>query len=204
MSLSGLGIFCAVYFFAVATPGPGVAAVIARALAHGTRGAGAFIAGFLVGDLLWFTVAATGLAALAQAAHAAFTTLKYAGAAYLLYLAYRIWTTPVQAPAAAAHVPDQQSRQLFLGSLTLTLANPKTIAFFLALLPTVVDLAALRISGFCAIAVAISVILPLTLGSYVLLAARTRQMFQSARSIRVLNRGAGLAIASAAVAVATR
>ena len=82
------------YFLAVATPGPGVAAVIARSLAHGTRGAGAFIAGYLVGDLLWFTVAVAGLAALAHSAQAVFVVVKYLGAAYLLYLAYRAWHTP--------------------------------------------------------------------------------------------------------------
>jgi threonine/homoserine/homoserine lactone efflux protein len=66
MSLYGLWIFAAIYFLAVALPGPGIAAVVARALARGTQGAPAFIAGFLVGDLIWFTFAATGLAALAR------------------------------------------------------------------------------------------------------------------------------------------
>ena len=84
MSFSGLGIFCLVYFLAVASPGPGVAAVVARALAHGTRGAGAFIAGYVVGDLVWFTVAALGLAALAHSFQSVFVVVKYAGAAYFL------------------------------------------------------------------------------------------------------------------------
>ena len=71
MSWYGFAGFCAVYILAVATPGPGVAAVIARGLDHGPRGAAAFIAGFVVGDLIWFLGAALGLAALAQTAHAA-------------------------------------------------------------------------------------------------------------------------------------
>jgi threonine/homoserine/homoserine lactone efflux protein len=62
MSLYGLSIFAAVYVLAVASPGPGVAAIVARVLGRGTRGAPAFIAGFLVGDLIWFTFAATGRA----------------------------------------------------------------------------------------------------------------------------------------------
>ncbi len=204
MSGSGLGIFCLVYFLAVATPGPGVAAVLARSLAHGSRGAGAFIAGYLVGDLLWFTVAAAGLAALAHSAQAIFVAIKYLGAAYLLYLAYRAWNSPVATLTPDARAPEQRPVQLFLGSLSLTLANPKTIAFFLALLPTVVRLDALTISGYCAIALVICIVLPLTLGCYVFLATRTRRLFQSARSIRTLNRGAGIAIAGAAVAIATR
>ena len=58
MSLYGLLSFCIAYVLAVASPGPGVAAVLARSLGHGTRGAPAFIAGFLVGDLVWFALAA--------------------------------------------------------------------------------------------------------------------------------------------------
>ena len=165
MSISGLGIFCLVYFLAVATPGPGVAAVIARALAHGTRGAGAFIAGYVVGDLVWFTVAALGLAALAHSAQSVFAVVKYAGAAYLVYLAYRAWNTPPAPVGVDSRAPEQRPAQLFLGSLSLTLANPKTIAFFLALLPTVVRLEALTVSGFFAIALVICIVLPLTLGS---------------------------------------
>jgi threonine/homoserine/homoserine lactone efflux protein len=207
MSLYGLLVFAAVYLLAVASPGPGVAAVIARSLARGTRGAPAFIAGFLVGDLIWFTFAATGLAALAQTAQTLFIVVKYAGAAYLLYLAYKLWTAPVAtADSAAAPALDrgQKPLQLFLGSLTLTLANPKTIIFFMALLPTVVQLEKLTLVGFLEIVLAIVIVLPLTLGGYVVLADRARRMFKSATAVRRINRGTGAAMACAAVAVATR
>ena len=138
MSVYGLLLFSVVYFLAVATPGPGVAAVVARSLARGAQGAPAFIAGFLIGDLIWFAVAATGLAALAQTAQVVFTVIKYVGAAYLLYLAYRLWTAPVSTDATPTIDAGQKPLQLFVGSLALTLANPKTAMFFLALLPTVV------------------------------------------------------------------
>lgn len=204
MSLYGLLIFSAIYLLAVATPGPGVAAVVARSLARGTQGAAAFIGGFLVGDLVWFTVAATGLAALAQTAQFVFVIVKYAGAAYLLYLAWRLWTAPA-APAAEASIDVGQTPvQLFLGSLTLTLANPKTAIFFLALLPTVVKLEELTVLGFLEIVAAIAIVLPAVLGGYVLLAARARRLFKSARAVRAVNRSTGAAMACAAVAVATR
>jgi threonine/homoserine/homoserine lactone efflux protein len=204
MSLYGLWIFAVVYFLAVALPGPGVAAVIARALARGTQGGAAFIAGFLVGDLVWFTFAAAGLAAIAHTAHALFAVLKYAGAAYLLYLAYRLWTAPAQVATEADAPQGDKPSQLFLGSLTLTLANPKPMIFFLALLPTVVKLETLSLPGFLEIALVISVVLPLVLGAYVIAAARARRFFKSARAVRNLNRGTGVALAGAAVAVATR
>lgn len=205
MSFYGLLIFSSVYLLAVATPGPGVAAVIARSLARGTQGAAAFIGGFLIGDLIWFAVAATGLAALAQTAQLVFVVIKYAGAVYLLYLAYRLWTAP---PATAAEDTPldtgQKPLQLFLGSLALTLANPKTAIFFLALLPTVVRLEELTVFGFLEIVAVISVVLPLVLGGYVFLAARARRMFKSPRAVRTINRSTGAAMACAAVAVATR
>ena len=84
MSWYGLATFCVAYFLAVATPGPGVAAVISQAMSRGAAGAPAFIAGFLVGDYLWFLAAVLGLSALAQTAHMAFVVVKYLGSLYLL------------------------------------------------------------------------------------------------------------------------
>ena len=205
MSWYALVTFCAVYFAAVATPGPGVAAVIAQGLSRGARGAPAFIAGFVVGDLSWFLAAALGLSALAQRAHTAFVVIKYAGAAYLLVLAYRLWSAP---PRALAEVDPRTLQQtpgkLFLGSLTLTLGNPKPMIFFVALLPTVVRLESLKPAGYVEIACAIAVILPAILGGYVLLASRARHVFKSPRANRFINRGSGTLMATAAIAVAAR
>jgi threonine/homoserine/homoserine lactone efflux protein len=204
MTIYGLFTFCAVYALAVATPGPGIAAIIARSLAHGSRGAPAFIAGFLAGDLLWFTIAATGLAALARTAATLFVAIKWAGVAYLLFLAWKLWT----APADRVEVRDDEGRQhgwrAFVASFMLTLANPKAILFFLALLPTVIDLESMTALRFLEISLAISVVLPAVLGSYVILAARARQLFTTPSSVRKLNRGSGFAMVGAAVVVATR
>ena len=205
MSSYGLITFCAVYFAAVATPGPGVAAVIAQGLARGSAGAPAFIAGFLVGDLIWFAGAALGLSALAQTAHTAFLLLKYAGAAYLLFLAYKFWSMPARPLSATGDgTLDKKPSELFLGSLTLTLGNPKPMIFFIALLPTVVPLETLRPDGYLEIAAAIAIIMPSTLGSYVLAASRARVWFRSPRANKAINRGSGTLMAAAAVAVAVR
>ncbi len=201
MTLYGLALYCLVYTLAVASPGPGVAAVVARSLARGARGAPAFIAGFLVGDLIWLTVAATGLAALAQTAYVVFAAVKYAGAAYLLYLVWRMWTAPAKEIDSEEVESSQQPPRLFLGSLMLTLGNPKTMVFFLALLPTVVRLEDLSLTGLLAIAAASAILLPLVLGAYVVAAVRARQLLQSPRAVRLVNRGSATVIAGAAVAV---
>lgn len=202
MTLYGLSIFCLVYALAVASPGPGVAAVVARSLAYGTRGAPAFIAGFVIGELVWLAFAATGLAALAQAAQPVFAAVKYAGAAYLLYLAWRMWTAPARKLDDAEVEPSQEPLRLFLGSLSLTMGNPKAMVFFLALLPTVVQLETLSLAGFLELAAVIVIVLPAIVSAYVLAAVRARRMLQSPRALRLLNRGGATVMAGAAVAVA--
>jgi threonine/homoserine/homoserine lactone efflux protein len=204
MTLYGFMGFCAVYLLAVAIPGPGVAAVLTRSLAHGMRGAPAFIAGFLLGDLTWFAGASAGLAALAQTAQTVFLVVRYAGAAYLLYLAYRLWTAAPRPLEAVDVDASQKPLRLFLGGLTLTLGNPKAMIFFVALLPAVVQLQTFRLTDYLLIAVAITVILPLVLGGYAWAASRARRFFRKPNSIRLLNRGAGTAMAGAAIAVAVQ
>lgn len=205
MSLTGLLVFASVYAMAVATPGPGIAAVVARVLARGIAGAPAFILGFVVGDLVWFGLAVAGLAVLANTFHMVFVVIKYAGVAYLLYMAYRLWTAPAATPESAdtGSVKDGNLK-LFLTSLSLTLGNPKVIVFFMAILPTVVDLQNLTVLGAAEIALIIAVIITAVMTGYALAAARARQFFRSARAMKIVNRVCGATIAGAAVVVATR
>ena len=204
MSVHGLALFCLAYLLASAAPGPGIAAIVARVLGRGAEGIIAFLAGYVAGDLVWFSIAATGMAVLAQTAHTAFMLVKYAGAAYLFYLAWRLWTEPAR-PLAAEPVPERRgAAKLFFGSLALTLGNPKVMIFFLALLPTVIDLEKLTLADFLKIAAAMISILSAVLSLYALAAMRARRFFKSARTIRWLNRGTGTVMAGAAIAVATR
>jgi len=204
MTLAGLLTFGVVYGAAVASPGPGVAAVLARVLARGLRGAPAFIGGFLVGDLVWFALAATALHAVAETFAFVFVAVRYAGAAYLLYLAWKLWTAPAASDDAATAARAEHPLRLFFGALSLTLGNPKVIFFFMALLPIVVDLGTLGLPGCLEIVAAIAVILSAVLGGYALLAAFGRRFITSPRAVRIVNRGSGAMMAGAAVTIATR
>jgi threonine/homoserine/homoserine lactone efflux protein len=197
-------VFSLVYALAVASPGPGVAAVVARALGRGTGGAPAFIAGFLVGDLVWFALAAAGLAVVAHSAHAVFLVIRYLGAAYLFYLAWRLWNAPPQALDASQTPRRERPLQLFLGSLALTLGNPKSMVFFLAVLPTVVELNRLGALGFLAMALVMAFVLPAVAGAYTLFAAGARSRLSRPATARWVQRGTGAVMAGAAIAVATR
>lgn len=203
MNLSSLLVFAAAYLAVLVLPGPGVTALVARVLARGPQGAPAFIAGFVSGALLWFTVAATGLAALAAAFATFFLVVRCAGAAYLLYLAWKLWHAPVGSKETPDASPEGGWR-LYLAGLAINLGNPKVIVFFLALLPTVVDLGALTLLGFAELAVLITAIASTVLGVYAALAARARRLFTAPRAIRRMNRGSAVAMAGAAASVAAR
>ncbi|HKU95219.1 MAG TPA: LysE family translocator [Vineibacter sp.] len=203
MDIENLLVFAAAYFAVVVLPGPGVTALIARVLARGPSGSPAFIAGFVAGALLWFGVAATGLAAIAATFATLFVVIRYAGAAYLLYLAWKFWTAPPRAIETTDVSPDGHGR-LFLAGLAINLGNPKAIVFFLALLPTVVNLDTLTPLGFAELAAVLVAIVASVLSAYALAAARARRLFTSARAVRLVNRGSSIAIAGAAAAVATR
>jgi threonine/homoserine/homoserine lactone efflux protein len=133
-----------------------------------------------------------------------FLVVKYLGVAYLVYLAFRLWTAPAEGHATkAAKTPDGRGR-LFLAGLALTLGNPKVMVFFLAILPTVVDLERLTPVAALEIGALIVIILSVVLAAYGSLADRARRLIASPRAVRILNRVCGGALVGAAAAVAAR
>ena len=202
MSLSAFLAFAGIYAVATLMPGPGVAAVVARALATGTRRTFPFIWGMVLGDVVWFSFAAFGLAALAQMLHGVFVAVKYAGAAYLLFMAWKLWTAK-PAPASGDQRPQSgEGLRLVAAGLSLTLGNPKTMVFFLAILPHVLDLDGLDRATFLELAASMMVILTMSMSAYALLAGRARSLIRDARRMRNVNRGSAVVMASAAAAVA--
>jgi threonine/homoserine/homoserine lactone efflux protein len=203
MDHSHLLVFAAAYLAALVLPGPGVTALVARVLARGTQGVPAFIAGCVIASLMWFIIAATGLALLAASFATVFVAVRYAGAAYLLYLAWKLWTAPVR-PFKDEPVPPDHRGRLFLTGIAINLGNPKVIVFFLALLPTVVEVGTLSPLGFVELALIIVAIASSVLTAYALAASRARRLFVSPQAVRLLNRGSGVVMAGAAVTIATR
>jgi threonine/homoserine/homoserine lactone efflux protein len=204
MDLAGLLLFSSALFIAAASPGPGIAAIVARVLGRGPKGAVAFSIGVALGDVVWLSFAILGLAALAQAFHGVFLIVKYLGAAYLLYIAYKIWTAPAVPQDVEAEARAEHPAKLLFGGLALTLGNPKVMVFYLALLPTFLDLTRVTMLGFAELVVATLMVLGVVFAGYIALAARARRLFTSPRAIRILNRTTGTVMAGAAAAVAAR
>jgi threonine/homoserine/homoserine lactone efflux protein len=127
------------YFAALAAltaaPGPIVAVLVARSLGSDARGAAAFAAGLCLGDVLAVCAIAMGIGALAESSPEWFAVAKYAGVAYLLWLAFRIWT---DSSAIAARPPRNRGLLASTGAgLALCLGNPSTVLIYILLLPTV-------------------------------------------------------------------
>ena len=161
MDFGTLAFFAGILTLAAMSPGPAVVAIVARTLARGRSGSAAFIAGLAVGDVMWLAAAALGMAALAATLGSLFVLVRLAGAAYLLYMAYRLWTARPAAPDFAAPHEGVDGARLFGAGLAVSFGNPKTMAFYLALLPTLVDLNRLSLLGFLEMSAVILVVLSL-------------------------------------------
>jgi threonine/homoserine/homoserine lactone efflux protein len=197
MDLVTLVAFTIAYAIAVLVPGPGVAAVVARALGGGFAAAVPMVVGILAGDLVYLVFAVFGLAAIAHYFNAVFIVVRIAGAAYLLYVAWKFWNARPGAEQIRPRDNEPWSRT-FLAGFSLTLGNPKTIVFYLALLPTVIPLDRMTPLAFSElVGIVIVVLLAIGLG-YAFLAARARDFFRSAKAVRRLNRTAGVMMATAA------
>ena len=135
--VTDLGTFVLGTIFIVLVPGPNSLYVMTIAsrfgIAAGYRGA----AGIFVGDLILMTLAATGVASVFQANPALFVALKYAGAAYLVFLGLSLLRSAfarrrATEPAAAATLPDAGSTRPFRVALFISLMNPKAILFYVS------------------------------------------------------------------------
>lgn len=204
MDWHGIVVFAIAYGLVVISPGPGLASFVGQILGHGIKAAPAQALGIYAGDLVWYTLAATGLAALANTFAGVFVVMKWLGAAYLLYLAYRMWRTAPQKLDAAADRGPMSHWNLFVSSLMVTLSNPKAIVFYLAVLPAIVDLRHLSLADYAIGLALIAVILFAILGVYAVAAHAARGFFRSPHAMKMLNRVSGTAIAGAAVVIAAR
>jgi threonine/homoserine/homoserine lactone efflux protein len=198
LSLHSILIYCGIYAIAIAVPGPGVIAIVARALGSGFRATLPMIAGTLCGDLVVMTLSAFGLALIAQAMGNLFFLVKLAGAGYLIYLGYKYWTQHVD----EVEVSPTSARQGFLAQFGLIIGNPKTITFFVALLPTVINLKALSMIGYLELCACTIVMIPAVMIPYAALASQVRGLFAGVTARRRMNKGAAVAMVGAGIGVA--
>jgi homoserine/homoserine lactone efflux protein len=125
------------------TPGPAVFYVVSQGARGALRRILAAVAGILSANAVYFALSATSLGAIIAASGRFFLIAKWLGAAYLIYLGLKVLLSTGSARSVTlsdAPADDERDRlSVYLGALTLQLANPKALLFFLALLPQFID-----------------------------------------------------------------
>lgn len=206
MDFSAFLTFTIALAIAAAIPGPGIAAIVGKSLGQGFRSGLVMVCGVLSGDVIYFTCAVLGLAFIANSFAGLFLIIKWLGVAYLLYLAFKFWTVRAQSMDTDLAGTNQVRSwwKTYLAGLSVTLGNPKTITFYLALTPTLIDIPQLSLLNYVELVATIFVVLMLVLSAYAALAARARATFSSAKAVRRLYRVAGTFLAGAAAGLAVR
>jgi threonine/homoserine/homoserine lactone efflux protein len=200
---SGIALAFATLVFAL-IPGPGISAVVAQSLARGFKAGASFTAGLACGDTIYLLTALFGMGWVASQIGPYFVILKWAGAAYLVYLGVRCWLATPPAGNTTACVEPVNAGRSYLAGLCVTAGNPKAIAFYCGFLPGFVDMQALTPKD---IVLVVSIILPIIFSvpmGYAWLASRGRSAIRSTKLWKAMNRTAGTVMIGAGVAVASK
>ena len=189
MSMQAYLAFVAACIALALLPGPIVTLVIANGLRHGTRAALTNILGVQVGLLIVIGILAVGLTSLMATMGYWFNWVRFAGAAYLVWLGIKLIRAPVEGVNADAQPPPPRGG-FFLQGFVVLLSNPKVLVFFGAFIPQFMDMSRDHVSQVALLGVTFMVTGAITDSIYAVLAGRARAFF-SARRTRVLSRISG-------------
>ena len=203
MTITTILAYAMALFIAAAIPGPGMTAIVARALGSGFRETFFLGLGLVLGDMVDLTAVILGLAFVAQTFQEAFMVLKFAGAAYLLYIAWKLWTAGLL-PQDLQAKKSTSIGMSFLSGLFITLGNPKTMLFYVALVPTLIDIRGIGLPEYALLIGLTFTVLMAVLLPYILLASKARALLKRPSALTILNRTAAGILAGTAAMIATR
>ncbi len=203
MTLAALIAYSGALFIAAAIPGPGVTALVARALGSGFRETFFMGLGIVLGDMIYLTAVILGLALIAQTFTTAFLVVKFAGVLYLGYIAWKLWSAGLL-PEDIKAKPSTSAAMSFLSGLLVTLGNPKTMLFYVALVPTLIDIRAIGPGDYGLLLTATFLVLLAVLTPYMLLASRARLLLKQPKALKALNRVAASVLAGTAAYITVR
>ncbi|TKT74919.1 LysE family translocator [Aquamicrobium sp. LC103] len=138
-SAAALGLFVSASIIMLLTPGPSVLYLVGRSVEQGRLAGFVSVLGIHTGTGVHILAAAVGLSAVIASSALAFGIVKYAGAAYLIWLGLRKIFGRAEAPGPGISLPKHGYAKLFRDGFIVNLLNPKTALFFLAFLPQFVD-----------------------------------------------------------------
>lgn len=201
---SALSFFVAIFVFSI-TPGPGIFAIMACALTQGARSCVMLSVGMTISDILYLIAASLGLATLATHWGELFTAIRLLGAAYLIYLGWKMWTTR----PTTKDMTDQDQKPMtagldFLQGFMISASNPKVILFYIAFLPTFLDVTALDAYDVALASLLTFMALMLGLMLVAFAAARAAMLIKSEKGGLMINRVAGSIMIAAGAYLASR
>nr|AJG38007.1 putative threonine efflux protein [uncultured Gammaproteobacteria bacterium] len=180
----------AIFIFAI-TPGPGTFALLARALSSGAAACFPMSFGMAISDIVYLILATFGLSAIAENYSGLFTIIRFAGAAYLFYLGWKMWTANVD-----THLEKNKSKAKgwfsgFIQGFLISASNPKVILFYIAFLPTFIDLTTLNYQNIVLLSFITLFALIAGLMLVSIAASSVRQYLKSKKAVKRLNQTAG-------------
>lgn len=198
----GLVLFALAFTASAATPGPDTLTIFSKALSRGGLAAAPFTLGVVLGKLILLTLVVFGLAAVADLFEPLFALIKFAGAVYLVWMGVRLW---VKKPATQMATAESNTRWGdAVTGLALGVSNPNAVIFYVALLPTLVDMQRVTFAVYLALCAVLVVVMLVIASVYAFSADRMRGLLRSERARRVTDRVAGTVMLGAGIVVATR
>ena len=183
----------------LATPRPMILVILSYALAQGRGVALAVVGGGILGDLLAMSATLLGLGVIMTASASLFTVMKWAGAAYLAWMGWRMIRSASRATADLADVAGKSKVAAFRDSALVTLLNPKSIGFFVAFVPQFIDPAAPFTPQFTVMITTFVGLGGVNALAYALLAAALRSKVARSDRMAWLQRGSGAGLIGLAI-----
>lgn len=185
-------------------PGPTVLLVLSYAISQGRRVALATVAGVAMGDLIAMSVSLAGLGALVLASATLFTVLKWIGAAYLIYLGFKLFRSASTASLGDIDaLPQASATSVFAHATTVTALNPKSIVFFIAFVPQFITADAPLLPQFTILVTTFVGLAAFNALVFALLAGKLRAKIARPSVLAWFSRCGGLALMTTGVATAT-
>lgn len=190
MNLHLFAAYCLAVLILVLIPGPVVTLVVANSLSHGSRSGLTTVAGASIGNAILLAATAVGLVAFFALLSEVFEIIRWAGAAYLIWLGIKAWRSH-GAQAAAVPAAARSAHAVFLQGFLIAITNPKAILFYIAFLPQFIDPHLPAGPQLLAMIATMIVMALVSDSAYALLAARARGWFTAPGRRRLQSRISG-------------
>lgn len=176
----------------VASPGPGIFAVIGENLMGGTRSAVLMMLGITLSDLTYLLGAIYGLGSMATAYPEMFIIIRYLGGAWLMYLGIKAWRGPksVVMGADMTAAPAAHGRA-FVSGFLISFSNPKVMVFYLALLPSFMDIETLTLQDVITVVMINATVIILVNLFYIRVSGGLAARLTSSGARQIFNRVSG-------------